>query len=324
MTDPEAEGHDEDAVDRFVKAYLDEVIEQTDATRLESRIRAGLPPLAPLEGATTRPGPAAGRPAPARRWSGSLGWSVAAATIVVAAFLGGRHFNPAAANAATILRQARVAHAGGIDRCYRVHFEPDPRYWDRTKVLDGPSESVLWTRGDRFWSDCSIGNIRLAIGREEDGTIWVSPSRRKGIRFAGGDSQLPREVAVLCDVNSLTAPTLMDDVLVDFNLDVEGPTTPVPARGATSVVWARLKPGRSHPLISTALMEIDARSGTLIRLVLWTVREGQPKGTVTYTLIDSATQGDDVYRLDFHLDPDAEVELQRFGRDRADAPKARN
>ena len=229
--------------------------------------------------------------------------------------------NPAAANAATILRQVRVAHARGVDRCYRVHYAPDPRYWDGTKVLEGPSESVLWTRGDRFWSDCSIGHIRLAIGREEDGTLWVSPSRKKGIRFAGGDSQLPKEVAVLCDVNSLTVPALMDDVLVDFDLNAEGPSSH--ARAATSVVWARLKPGRSHPLISTALLEIDARSGALLRLVLWIVREGRPNGTVTYTLIESATRGDEEYRLDSHLDPGAEVEIHSFGRAGAGRPEGR-
>lgn len=318
MTDPE--GRDNEAVDRLVRAYLDRVTERTDATKLHSRIRAGLQPPARFGVASTRVGHAAGRPA--RRWSGSLGWSVVAATIVIGAFLGGRYFNPAAANAATILRQVRVAHARGVDRCYRVHYAPDPRYWDGTKALEGPSESVLWTRGDRFWSDCSIGDIRLAIGREEDGTLWVSPSRKKGIRFAGGDSQLPREVAVLCDVNSLTVPALMDDVLVDFDLHAEGPTSH--ARAATSVVWARLKPGRSHPLISRALLEIDARGGALIRLVLWTVREGRPKGTVTYTLIDSAIRGDEVYRLDSHLDPGAEVEMHSFGRAGADGPKAGN
>ena len=187
-------------------------------------------------------------------------------------------------------------------------------------MLEGPSESVLWTRGDRFWSDCSIGDIRLAIGREEDGTLWVSPSRKKGIRFAGGDSQLPKEVAVLCDVNSLTVPALMDEVLADFDLRAEGPSSH--AAEATSLVWARLKPGRSHPLISAALLEIDARSGALLRLVLWTVREGRPNGTVTYTLFDSATRGDDDYRLESHLDPGAEVEIQSFGRPGADGPKA--
>lgn len=316
MSDPE--GRDKEAVDRLVRAHLDRVTERTDATKLHARLRAGLLPPARPGVAPARVGHAAGRPA--RRWSGSLGWSVAAATIAIGAFLGGRHLNPSAANAATILRQVRVTHAGGVDRCYRVHYAPDPRYWDGTKTLEGPSESVLWTRGDRFWSDCSIGPIRLAIGREADGTLWVSPSRQKGIRFAGGDSQLPREVAVLCDVNSLTVPALMDDVLVDFDLHAEGSSSP--GRGATSVVWARLKPGRSHPLISTALLEIDARGGALLRLVLWIVREGRPNGTVTYTLIDGARRGDDDYRLESHLDPGAEVEIHSFGRAGADRRKA--
>ena len=126
---------------------------------------------------------------------------------------------------------------------------------------------------------------------------------------------------MLCDVNSLTVPALMDDVLVDFDLNAEGPSSH--ARAATSVVWARLKPGRSHPLISTALLEIDARSGALLRLVLWIVREGRPNGTVTYTLIESAIRGDEEYRLESHLDPGAEVEIHRFGRAGAGRPEGR-
>ncbi|MEJ7639319.1 MAG: hypothetical protein WKF75_15415 [Singulisphaera sp.] len=77
-----------------------------------------------------------------------------------------------------------------------------------------------------------------------------------------------------------------------------------------------MKPGRSHPLISTALLETDARSGALL-LVLWIVREGRPNGTVTYTLIDSM-RGDEDYQLDSHLDPGAEVEIHGFGRAGAD------
>jgi hypothetical protein len=116
MTD--TEGRDDEAVDRLVGAYLDRVTERTDATKLHSRIRAGLQPSARFGVASARVGHAAGRLA--RRCSGSLGWSAVAATIVIGAFLGGRYFNPAVANAATILRQVRVAHARGIDRCYRL------------------------------------------------------------------------------------------------------------------------------------------------------------------------------------------------------------
>ncbi|MEJ7639320.1 MAG: hypothetical protein WKF75_15420, partial [Singulisphaera sp.] len=135
-------------------------------------------------------------------------------------FLGGRYFNPAAASAATILRQVRVAHARGVDRCYRVHYAPDPRYWDGAKTLEGPSDSVLWTRGDRFWSECAIGQLRLAIGREEDGTLWVSPSRKKD-RFAGGNRNCRKRSRCSATL-VLTVSAAMDDVLVDFDLNAEG------------------------------------------------------------------------------------------------------
>jgi hypothetical protein len=292
-----------EGLDQLVRAHLEREAARTDASDLHARIRAGLRP-------TAHP----------RRWSRPLGWSLAAAAIVLGAFLGGRWLSPTAANAATLLRTVRAVHARGLDRCYRVHYAPDPRYWDGKKRIDGPSESVLWTRGDRFWSDCWIGDIHLAIGREEDGTLWVSPSRKKGIRFPGGDSRLPSEVAVLCDINSLTVPALMDVVLADFDVRAEGQTSR--AGEATSLVWARLKPGHSHPLIATALLEIDARSGALIRLVLWTVRDGRPRGTVTFALFDSAVRDDDDYRLKSHLDPGAEVEIGSFDRAGANGPKA--
>lgn len=299
-----------DAVDRLVRAHLDREAGRVDASRLQLRLEASLPGSSPGDLPATRR-----RPYP-------IGWplAAAAAALAIGAFLGVRGLNPASANAATILRGARIAHSHGIDRRYRVNYAPDPRHWDRSKKLEGPSESVLWTRGDRFWSDCTIGgDIRLAIGREADGTIWISPSRKKGIRFAGDDSRLPRELAMICDINSMTVPALMDDVLADFTLRAEGPAPDSPE--ATNIVWARLKPGRSHPFISAALLEIDARSDVLTRLVLWVARDGRENGTVTFTLLDDARQDDSQYRLESHLDPDAEVENQRFGRDEP-APKA--
>jgi hypothetical protein len=296
--EPDPEERTLEAVDRLVRAHLERETARTDATGLEARIRAGL--LSGACGLRARP----------RRWSRPLGWSLAAAAIVIAAFLGARWPGPAEANAATLLRSVRAEHAHGVDRCYRVHFAPDPRYWDAKKKIEGPSESVLWTRGDRFWSDCWIADIHLVIGREEDGTLWVSPSRKKGIRFAGGRSKMPGEVAVLCDINALTVPALLDSVLADFDLRAEGPAEH--GGETTSLVWARLKPGRSHPLIATALLEIDVRTDALRRLVLWTLRDGRPGGTVTYTLLESARHSDGDYLLASHLDPDAEVEIQSF------------
>ncbi len=297
MTDPQDLDQDLDqkfeAVDRLVRSHLDRQAERLDLTRLQGKIRQDR-----------------ARPRPANRWPKTLGWTLAAASILIGAFLTGRHLGPAEASASTLLHNLRVIHSHEVDRSYRVHYAPDPRYWDRSKVLEGPSESVLWTRGDRFWSDCSMGEIRLKIGREADGTLWISPSRQKGIRFPAQEANLPSDVAVLCEINSLTVPALVDDVLADFDLRAEGPASQ--ADGSSSVVWARLKPGRSHPLIAAALLEIDSESEILTRLVLWTLRDGRPNGTVTYTFLESSEQKDDAYQLEYHLDPDAKIDIQSF------------
>jgi hypothetical protein len=71
--------------------------------------------------------------------------------------------------------------------------------------------------------------------------------------------------------------------------------------------------------LSEALLEIDPETNVLNRVVLWTVREGQPKGIVTYSLIDNplseknstlnrSTQTDDRYRLQSHLAEGALIE----------------
>jgi hypothetical protein len=307
VSDPEQRTFD--TVDRLVKAHLDRRTEQTDSSALLGRLRQSL-------GRSERHGrrSAPRQPRSGRRWARPVGWLSVAAAVLIGGFLGGRAFSPSPANAAAILKGVRGVHEQGIDRCYRVHFAPDPRSWDGTNVLGGPSDSVLWTRGDRFWADCSIGPIRLKIGRSEDGVLWVSSSPDRGTRIPAENSHLPDKLSVLCDLNAMTVPALVDDVLADFDLRAEGPVPGDPE--ASSLVWARLKPGRSHPLIASALLEIDDRSNTLRRLVLWTVNDGQPHGTVTYTLIESATQDDDRYRLEAHLEPGAEIETQRLDRDR--------
>ncbi|MGV3484128.1 MAG: hypothetical protein ACO1RT_06910 [Planctomycetaceae bacterium] len=101
----------------------------------------------------------------------------------------------------------------------------------------------------------------------------------------------------------MSVPQLVDQVLADFDLSAEV------SDGAKTLVWARLKPGHTHPLLSDAVLEIDPRTNVLDRLVLWTVREGRPNGTFTYSLLQSSLQSDEQYRLESHLDADAELEI---------------
>lgn len=297
--------HRDQAVDRLVREHVERAIENTDAATLIDRIRATRERteqrrrVFPTSGSGNRGG---------RRWSQPVAWAAMMILAATIAFVGGRHLGPHAASAAVVLRDVQSTHARRIDHCYRVQFAPDPRTWDGRNKLEGPSNSVLWTRGDRFWSDCTIADVRLKLGREADGTLWVSPSASKGFRFANDPADLPKTVSLICAVNAMSVPQLVKEVLADFDLHAD-PAADT-ADGSKRLVWARLKPNRTHPLLSDALLEINVETNVLNRLVLWMVRDGQPRGTVTYTLLESTQHGDDRYRLESHLNADAEIESQ--------------
>lgn len=282
-----------DKIDGWTRTYMERQAQGSDADSLLSRIRTDF-----LNPTSAEPEPERRRPVSRRFWK----WLVAAG-LLMATLFGSRFLGPFPANAAGLLADVRTVHFANIDRCYRVQFTPDPRYWDRTKPLDGPSESLLWTRGDRFYSDCTIGELRLTIGRDAQGVLWISPTRKKGIRFP--HSPLPEPIATLCTINAMTVPALVDDVLADFDLSIRGSETSI------IHVHAALKPGRTHAFLSTADLEIDTAMNVLVGLRLEMIREGKPHGTVTFTLVDSAVQNDQLYELAAHLDPDATVELSK-------------
>ena len=65
-------------------------------------------------------------------------------------------------------------------------------------------------------------------------------------------------------------------------------------------------------MIESALLEIDSDTGALMGLVLSMVRDGQPRGTVTYTYLEAAVQDDALYELRTHLNDDATIEKHSF------------
>jgi hypothetical protein len=108
--------------------------------------------------------------------------------------------------------------------------------------LKGPRQVFCGLRGDRFWSDCTIGDFHLKVGQDSDGVLWVSPSPRKGIRFTNDATQLPQVVSLLCAINSMIVPRLVEEVLSDFNLHSES-SYAGPEQKIRTLIWARLKPG---------------------------------------------------------------------------------
>ncbi|TWT42790.1 hypothetical protein KOR42_46450 [Thalassoglobus neptunius] len=316
MTD-ERKHSDFDEIDDLVRNHLDEQTLRFETTAFVDRLVGQLPkPQLP------KPQSAESSPS-SRSWGSPLVWSVTTALGFVIAFLIGRSISPSQIQAATILRDVSEVHTQPMDRCYDVHFAPDPAYWNERNPFTGPSDTVLWTRGDRFWADATVGKIRLVYGRDGQGKVWVSPDRSTGIQIYGSDEELPEDIAMFVAINSMTVPSLIENVLADFDLRADGPLSEDATKRSdisqsgmgNSVIWATLKPGRSHSLISSALLEVD-ETDTLVRLILWTVDKGEPRGVVSFTLVNTDEIGDEQYQLTAHLDPDAEIRVHRPKREK--------
>lgn len=312
-----------DRLEWLLREHLDRRAAETDTTALVANLQDILGD-SPADAVGPSPRTEPRRVSDDAWWKRAGFWFVTTTAAVLFAFVVGRSVAPSVADAKTILRDVQINHSQTVDRCYQVQFAPAPGYWNGKNPLKGPSETVLWTRGDRFWADATLGSVKLVYGRDERGSLWVSPDRSRGIRLSGPGERLPDEIAMYCKINSMTVPALVEDVLVDFDLRTDPPkqrppeeTTgqPDPVTSGNTVVWAQRKPGRSHKQIASALLEIDANR-TLVRLILWTVDEGRPRGTVTFTLIKSGHQDDEQYRLESHLDSTAEIKKHRF-----DTPK---
>ncbi len=311
----------DDLIDRMVAEHVQRRARQVDITSLLARVRLSqqvesvLTPS--VSQTTTGQEPIPGSPSELvlvqrkpRQWIATLSWPLLTALGLFFAFFVGHYWGPLTSNAAAALRDLQAVHLSDIDRCYRVQYAPDPRFWDESNRLEGPSNSILWTRGDRFWSDCTLADLRLKIGRAQDGTLWITSSPEKGIQFSSDAASLPREVSLLCAVNAMTVPRLVDEVLADFELRIDRSRSG--SQQSRTVVWVTLKPGHSHPLIESALLEIDSDTGALMGLVLSMVRDGQPRGTVTYTFLEAAEQDDALYELRTHLNADATIEKHSF------------
>jgi hypothetical protein len=152
-----------------------------------------------------------------------------------------------------------------------------------------------------------LADWNFSVGREESGTVWISPSPNHGIRFSNDDARLPKVVRQLCQINSMSVPRIINEVLADFELTVNRSLN---SEDGSTLIFARLKSGRTNDLISSALLEVNSQSNVLTRLVLWLVQDGHPRGTVTFSLLKSEQLGDEQYQLKSHLNADATIEMQ--------------
>ncbi|QGJ69935.1 Hypothetical protein PBC10988_16240 [Planctomycetales bacterium 10988] len=316
----------EQPVDRLVGEYLERLADELDASSLISRICDPVQPVVADEIVEEQASLSTEKKTSSWTLPFSLNaaaWTLSTAAALVVAFFWGRSFDLSSADAATVLHEVSLAHSQPIDRQYLVNFTPTPEFWKKNRPFTGPAQTILWTRGDQFWGDAKLGSYQLVYGRDDEGLLWLSTSSSKGIELARPGDPLPEEIAVACVINSMSIPTLVDEVLKDFDLTVIGPSnghyhfdapfgqSSFQQSPGNSLVHAKLKLGHHHALIHSALMEIDP-SDTLVCLILWTVSDGEPRGTTSFNLVKTANIGEEQYRLPFHLDEGATIKKHQY------------
>lgn len=198
--------------------------------------------------------------------------------------------SPAQASVESLLREAKVAHAAPIDRCYRF----DSTHNAEVETLARWHPTYLWTRGDQFWM--AIEGRFLALGLDQKDGTWIARTPQEGIRF-DHEEPLPDYLALTCSICTMKIETLLDDVLRDFDVqrrDAAGDLS-------VDVLTATLKPGRKSSILAAEL-RIDRNSHVVQRLEL-TRRET----TVTYTLVETRRMNEDQYTLKGHLAPGAKI-----------------
>ncbi len=256
--------------------------------RRKSEAAPEAPNLVPLPAAPSRP-------LFRMPWAWAMAASLAAAAIVVGLML----LSQTSASAAAVVRQALKAHSALLDRCYRVEVRGE------RGALPLKQESLLWTRGDRFWNQVRADGKSVAWGRDEAGGVWFALSPKEGARLAA--NEMPEALALACELRSLEIESLLRAILADFDLRSE------PSGDGRDVIHAELKTGRTSKYRS-ALLEVDSQSGVLRRMELHRVHQGRAVATISATLLESSLQNETSYTLEGHLDADGVIYDSQNGR----------
>lgn len=232
-----------------------------------------------------------------------LSWRplAAAAGLMLTALIVGLIFSSLTqASAAAVVQHALKAHTALLDRCYRVEVRGAAR-----TVVPRSQESLLWTRGDRFWNQIEADGKSVAWGRDEAGGVWFALSRKEGARLAA--NEVPEALAQACELRSLEMESLLRTILADFDLRRE------PTRSGADVIHAELKAG-SVSKYRSALLEVDAESGVLRHVELYREHQGRVVAVISAALVEPSLQDETNYTLEGHLDADARVYDRENGR----------
>jgi hypothetical protein len=293
-----AENPPDEAIEALVRRSLERSAERSDPRPVFARLQAAWPtPVAPGEEKPGRRKERRPRPLLAGSWAWGLS-AAAAVVLLMSAWL----LRPSLVQASpeSLVRAAKQAHRLPLDRCYLVEVRKDSAVYDECFPMTSQVRLTrLWTRGDRFWVESVSPERRWDWGRDERNHVWFAFEPHRAVRLE--PSETPRWLNLCCDLYCIRLEQLLGTVLRDFDLERETAGDGSGSVSGTQVVRANMKPGRSHPSIKSVVLEIDAESRVVRRMVIERMYKGQPFATVTCTLVETETLDDDKFQLEGHL-----------------------
>jgi hypothetical protein len=284
-------------VDQWVAAYLDSTSRSTLCDDLATRIlrSSGFDADVELECklALLKTSTSANR----RIWQRTT-WLVATAASIVLAFTFGRWDSLAYASASNIVRAARSVHAMAVERCYVVNnkrnaIASSDGVENSSKEIGNWSNVRIWTQGNRFWVDVKHAKRSFAWGRNDEGTVWLTLGRTRGLQIRA--DEIGRSLEQICDLHSLEVESLLETVQNKWTLSCR-------QRTDTSYIVVATPKRTAHHRITEATIEIDRETKAIRQLIL---NRASPDGSTiqtTFTLVETRTPDESLYQPEGHLE----------------------
>lgn len=275
-----------DPIEDAVRDHLEREAARVDAAAMLARVRN---PAVPNRRAWLR-------------WSAGIAGGALAAGVAGILF-----FNPTQppqlAAAEQLVQEAKEAHSVVADRLYSLVTENEVPVLRRLQIPPLSKSYRIWTRGERFWIETAGDGPQYAAGQDAAGRIWFALSRKRGLIF--DPNEVGEPLTKLCDLVSLRAVQTLGELLEQFSLlrkDTGQPGEPIR-------IEAKIRPSflNRNPRFREIAMELDPATKLIQSASFKRQLEGEPAGSLTFTLLETATQPDDAYELRGHLDDDAEI-----------------
>ena len=197
-----------------------------------------------------------------------------------------------------LVREAQSAFRSEEDRSYRIHIDLEPGAAELFPFLAmlAPVDSPLWARNGLLRIDVSQEGRAWSCGRDAQKRVWIKPEPGIGLIFDA--DEVPAPLAQALDLCSMDLKTLLGAMLTDFDVaSLRDEGVPEGVRR----VRGTLKPNRANSRMRSIVVDIEARTKLVQRVVVTRWHAGRSLAGVSFTFAQNGTQPEASYQLSSHL-----------------------